>query len=96
MAVQNPTARDLKKSVTYMENLSFDPSYEVLTRIPLTLNPVSGSLERSTGIQGNPSYALTYDGDGNLATIAKTIGVTTYTKTFSWTSGNLTGMTAWS
>jgi YD repeat-containing protein len=96
MAVQNPTARDLKKSVTYMENLSLDPVYEVLTRIPLTVNPVSGNLERSTAIQGNPSMTLTYDGDGNLTTLTKTIDGTTYTKTFSWTDGNLTSISAWS
>lgn len=96
MAVTNPTHRKLTKTTTYMENMSFDPDYEVLCRIPLTLNPVSGALEKPTGIQGNASLALTYDGDGNLATIVKTIGATTYTKTFTWTSGNLTAISAWS
>jgi YD repeat-containing protein len=96
MPVQNPTARDLKKSVTYMENLSFDPVYEVLTRIPLTMNPVTGDMERTTAIQGNPSMTLAYDGDGNLATMTKTIDGTTYTKTFSWVGGNLTAISAWS
>jgi hypothetical protein len=96
MAVQNPTARDLKKSVTYMENLSFDPAYEVLTRIPLTMNPVSGNLERTSAIQGNPALTLTYDVDGNLTKIEKVIDGTTYSKTFSWTSGNLASISAWS
>lgn len=96
MAVQNPTARDLKKSVTYMENLSLDPVYEVLTRIPLTINPVTGDLERTTAIQGNPSMTLAYDGDGNLTTMTKTIDGTTYTKSFTWTDGNLTAISDWS
>lgn len=96
MTVTNPTARKIPKTQTYMENMSFDPDYEVLARIPLTLNPVSGALERPTDIQGNASIALTYDVDGNLETIVKTIGATSYTKTFTWTDGKLTGMSAWS
>lgn len=96
MAVKNPTHRDVKKTLEYMESLSFDPVYEVLTRIPLTQNPVTGDLERSMQIQGNPSLALTWNADGTLATLAKTIGATTYTKTFTWTDGVLTGVSAWS
>lgn len=95
MTVTNPTARDIKKTTTYMENMSFDPAYEVLTRIPLTLNPISGSLERSTAIQGNASMTLTYDGDGNLITLAKTIGATTYSKTFTWVGSRLTTVSTW-
>ena len=79
-----------------MENLSFDPTYEVLTRIPLTLNPVSNTLERSTAIQGNPSMTLAYDGSGNLITLTKTIGSTVYTKTFTWADGRLTDISTWS
>ena len=79
-----------------MENLSFDPVHEVLTRLPLTLNPVSGSLERTVAIQGNASMTLTYDGGGNLTTLAKTIGSTTYTKTFTWVGGQLTAISVWS
>ena len=95
MAIKNPTAADMKKSVMYMENLSFDPVYEVLTRIPLTQNPISGNLERQVDIQGNPSLDLTYDGDGNLTTIEKTIGSTVYTRTLTWTNGVLTAVSAW-
>jgi hypothetical protein len=96
MAVTNPTARDIKKTVQYMESLSFDPVYEVLTRIPLTQNPITGNLERTVDIQGNPSMVLTYDGSGNLTQIQKTIDGTTYTKTFTWTGSNLTNISAWS
>ena len=95
MTVQNPTARDMKKSVMYMENLSFDPVYEVLTRIPLTMNPVNGKMERSTAIQGNPAMTLAYDGFGHLATLTKTIDGTTYTKAFTWSGDNLTDISAW-
>jgi YD repeat-containing protein len=95
MAVKNPAARDIKKSREYMENLSFDPDFEVLTRIPLTLNPVTNNLERTTSIQGNPSMTLTYDGDGNLTTLTKTIDGTVYTKTFSWAGGRLTDVSTW-
>jgi hypothetical protein len=96
MAVTNPGARKLPKTQTYMENMSFDPSYEVLTRIPLTLNPVSGALERPTAIQGNPTMVLSYDGSGNLQTLTKTVDGTTYTKTFTWVGGRLTNISAWS
>jgi hypothetical protein len=96
MAIKNPTASKLAKTQVYMENMSFDPDYEVLTRIPLTLNPVSGSLERQTSIQGNASYNLTYDGSNKLTQIEKTINGTTYTKTFSWSGDNLTDISAWS
>jgi len=95
MTAKNPTSRNLPKTTTYMENLSFDPTYEVLTRIPLTLNPVSNTLERSTAIQGNPSMTLAYDGSGNLTTLTKTIDGTTYTKTFTWDAGRLTDISTW-
>ena len=96
MAVANPTHRKLTKTLQYMENMSFDPDHEVLTRIPLTLNPVSGALERSTAIQGNQSMALTYDGSGNLTQLDKTIGAVTYRKTFTWDTGRLTAISTWS
>ena len=95
MAVNNPSAKDAKQTLVAMENLSFDPTFEVLTRLPLTLNPVSGTLERSTDIQGNSSIVFTYTGD-NLTKIEKTVGGTTYTKDLTWTGENLTGISAWS
>lgn len=95
MAVTNPTHRKLPKTTTYMENMSFDPTYEVLTRIPLTLNPVSNALERPTAIQGNASYTLTYDGDGNLITLVKATSERSYTKDFTWVGSRLTEITAW-
>ena len=96
MAVTNPLARDMNKALVYMENLSFDPVHEVLARIPLTINPVDGSTERVTGIQGNASLALTYDGDGNLDTLVKTVSGTDHTKTFTWVDGELTAVSTWS
>lgn len=95
MAVKEPQARKLTKTQMYMENMSFDKDYEVLARIPLTLNPVSGTLERSSAIQGNPSMTLAYDGSGNLQTLTKTINGTSYVKTFVWDSGRLVSTSEW-
>jgi hypothetical protein len=60
-----------------------------------TRNTVTGTSEYVTAIQGNGSLALTWT-DGNLTRIVKTIGATTYTKTFSYSGGNLTGISTWS
>ena len=46
--------------------------------------------------KNNPSFALTYDGSNQPTLIAMTIGGVTYNRTLTWTSGNLTAMTAWS
>ena len=77
-------------------NLSFDGVYNVHAVEPLSLNPVTGSLERQVGIQGNSSLVLTYDSNNNLTTIAKTIGSSTYTKTLTWTDGVCTAVSVWS
>jgi len=95
MAIKNPTHQKLTKTPMYMENLSFDPDYEVLTRIPLTLNPVTNNLERTSAIQGNPSMTLAYDGSGQLTTLTKTIDGTVYTKTFTWDTGRLVSVSTW-
>jgi hypothetical protein len=44
----------------------------------------------------NPSVVYTYDSDGNLSTITKTIGAVLYRRTFTYTSGALTAATVWS
>lgn len=44
----------------------------------------------------NASLVLTYDASGNLTQIDKTIGSTTYRKTFTWTGSNLTDISVWS
>ena len=46
MAITNPTARDLKKSLEYMGNLSFDPLFEVNSVELLGYNPDAGTLNR--------------------------------------------------
>ena len=38
---------------------------------------------------------ITYNLDGTIATIVKVVGGVTYTKTFSYTSGNVTGISEW-
>lgn len=52
----------------------------------------------STGAPVVPdSYAqsLTYNGDNTVATISFTDGANTWTKTFTYTNGNLTGVSVW-
>lgn len=41
------------------------------------------------------AQALTYDGSGNLSTVSVVWGGLTYTQTFSYTSGKLSGISAW-
>lgn len=96
MTVHNPTHRDMKKSLIYMEQMSWDDTLEILARLPLTINAVSGAPEKQTGIQGNASFSLSYDGDGNLTTLDKIISGVTYRKTFTWTGGKLTAISTWS
>jgi hypothetical protein len=52
----------------------------------------------STGGVINPdNYAqtLTYNGDGTVATISFTDGTNTWTQTFTYTSGKVSGISAW-
>ena len=94
MAITRPAAQT-KYTPQYMENSSYDSDFDILTREILTHNPVDNTLERATAIQGNSSLALTYTA-GNLTKIEKTVGATTYTKTLTWTDGNLTATSTWS
>lgn len=41
------------------------------------------------------AQTLTYNADGTIATMVKVVGGVTYTKTFSYTDSNLTGISAW-
>jgi len=66
-----------------MDNWSFDQDFKENTVESLTFNPVSGQLERATAIQGNPSMVVSYNAAGDVVKLEKTIGSTTYTKTFS-------------
>lgn len=43
----------------------------------------------------NFAHVLTYNGDNTLATDAFTDGTNTWTMTFTYTSGNLTGISKW-
>jgi hypothetical protein len=75
-------------------NLSFDGEYNVHVVEPVTYNPVTGNLERSSDIQGNGSLKFTYT-DGNVTKIEKTIGTKTYTKTLTYDGSDVTDITAW-
>lgn len=41
------------------------------------------------------AHTLTYNTDGTLATISFTDGTKTFTRTYTYTGGNLTGVSAW-
>ena len=47
-------------------------------------------------LNNNGSAVLGYDGNGDLSTITKTIGVVSYVKTLTYTTRVLTGISAWS
>lgn len=56
---------------------------------------VIDELEPTNSLLNNPSAVYTYT-DGNLTKITKTIGETSYEKTFTYTGDDLTGSSAWS
>ena len=51
----------------------------------------------SAGNQVNQDVAktITYNLDGTIATIVKVVGGVTYTKTLTYTDGNVTNVSAW-
>lgn len=53
-----------------------------------------GSDGQSIDLDSAPT-TLTYNGDGTLATATVVWAGKTYTQTFTYTSGKLTGITAW-
>lgn len=63
--------------------------------------PVAVSATALRDDQGNLIYpdnytqSLTYDEDGLLTTISFTDGVTTWTQTFTYETGRLTGISVW-
>lgn len=77
------------------ETISVDNKTKVNVVQVLTLNPVTGNLERATGIQGNHSIALGYDGLGNVVTVTKSVGGTDYVKTLTYDEGKITGVSEW-
>lgn len=63
-----------------------------------TLVVLAGAVVDSSGNSINPDnypHTLTYNTDGTLATDAFTDGANTWTQTFTYTSGKLTGVSAW-
>lgn len=63
-----------------------------------TLVVLAGAVVDSSGSSINPdnyAHTYTYNADGTLATDAFTDGTNTWTQTFTYTSGKLTGVSAW-
>ena len=50
---------------------------------------------RDALVTPNYSYAYTYDSSDNIQTETRTLGLVSETRTYTWTSGNLTGKSAW-
>jgi hypothetical protein len=88
------TGRDAsqnKYSEQNVLNSSFDKDYDILAVENTTFNPVTSTIERVTGIQGNGSLALAYTGD-KISTITETIGTNQYQTTITWTGDLITGV----
>jgi YD repeat-containing protein len=63
-----------------------------------TLVVLAGAVVDSSGGSINPdsfAHTLAYNSDGTLATDSFTDGSATWTQTFTYTSGKLTGVSAW-
>jgi len=93
------TGRDAsqnKYSEQNVLNSSYDKDYDILAVETVSFNPVTSTMERTTGIQGNGTLTLGYDASSNLTTLTKVVGGVTYTKTLTWTDGNLTNISVWS
>jgi len=96
MAVNRTGSNETKQNEQSILNTSYDREFGVLVTEGLTYNPVSSSIERTVVIgQGNASMVLSYDGDGNVNQIEKTVDGTTYTKTLTWVGQRLTEISAW-
>lgn len=63
------------------------------TPIPVTI----GTIDSGGGSINPDDFAqtLTYNGDNTLATMSFTDGTNTWTQTFTYTTGNLTGVSKW-
>jgi len=55
----------------------------------VTVNPTTGEADEAG------AHVYGYDASGNLVTDTWTVGYATWVKTYSYTSGNLTGETDW-
>lgn len=55
---------------------------------------VRGSDGQEFNLCGVP-ITMTYNSDGTIATATCTVGPNTYRRTYTYTSGNLTSITAW-
>jgi len=92
------------KPITYqtpqeLQNQSFDRDYQVNVVESMTVNPVTGNIERPVAIQGNASISITESVLGSVTTkvITKTIGSTSYQKTITQdSSDNSVSVSTWS
>jgi hypothetical protein len=82
--LQGGTSRSGAHSLSFYFDRALD------TWVPSDENPAPTS-------GNNPSIVLSYDVNGNLTGVAKTIGTTTYNKTLTYNASNvLTNISSWS
>lgn len=66
------------------------------TVLSYTGDDVTQIVKTIGGIPYTTDLAYTYDIDGNITQLQKTMNAITYTKTFTWVAGKLTAVSAWS
>jgi len=92
------------KPITYqtpqeLQNQSFDRDYQVNVVEGMTVNPVTGAMERPSAIKGNASISVSEVTVGTITTqtITKTIGSVSYVKTVATdSSDNSVTISNWS
>jgi len=92
------------KPITYqtpqeLQNQSFDRDYQVNVVEGMTVNPVTGAMERPSAIQGNASISVSEVTVGTVTTktLTKTIGSVSYVKTVATdSSDNSVTISNWS
>jgi len=100
MAINDKAKNDTtSQTTTQIANQSFDQTYQVNVVEVVTINPITGSLERPVAIQGNASLTIS-NADTTVdstTTLTKTIGSTSYTKVISKNAGgDVVSVSAWS
>jgi len=99
MANPNRQAKpDTARSEQNIQNKSFDEEFQVSAIEQLTYNPVTNTLERVSGIQGNASLTISNTDTvvASTTVLTKTIGSDSYEKTISYNAGgDVVSVSAW-
>lgn len=90
--VSTTNTRDLAKEAKQDDMIEAIENIELDTSTLATESTLEAIKDKVTE---DVAQTLTYNADGTIATMVKVVGGVTYTKTFSYTSGNITGISAW-